>query len=542
MQADDDEIARLKKAISEADLNYDAGDYKRAEPIYRRAVLFTLPDLEFRHCLERLVLIYVGVQKNYSESLRISLRLLALNESEFGRTDQRTVQVMRDLSAIYDKLGKHGEAERMRNASSEREAGRLQSTNPDSSPSSESDEPEAAASNQPRLRSRVNVQEEAFSVQAFFNRLRPFISTISIIFRPRKGRNAMIAVVLICLFFVGQTLFSLIPRAVLPATIYHMMSHFYQTSDRRIKFSVLDEKVCRFEADDENFNKLRMDTPLCWYLYDFRDLLDITFGSLRYRDYWILRNSDSVVDEQGHVYYAVGSSENQILDRMIALSECAKESYLRSKHFPETLAEMEKVCTPSINPISNKTEVPDLQVITTGDKDRSQERSTIEREKFYRVLGSGSKWEREPQATPGSLHCCLVKFVSTKGEVDEFVIRGHDRNADPFPSTTPNQAYSIILRDGKEVFSHPPGLPFSGQTVLRNRRTWLIDASVGKINLFLFRYIPIIVFAFFAICSFIVWGFERNFGNSRGASRLAIIGSVCLLLALAYQLSLFAPW
>ena len=110
--AKDEEISRLRGELSAARRAYDQGQFDRAEPVYRRALLFFEQGDDLRQCLQCLAVLY-SVRNQYPDALEMYIRLLSLNETEYGKTDRRSIAVMREMASIYVQMGQKGKADKL---------------------------------------------------------------------------------------------------------------------------------------------------------------------------------------------------------------------------------------------------------------------------------------------------------------------------------------------------------------------------------------------------------------------------------------------
>src|SRR5271154_3286592 len=110
--ATEEEIAKLRSSLQLAQQQYQEGLFDKAEPVFKRALYFFSEGEELRQSLSCLTNIY-AIQGNFAEALESAIGLLALNEKEFGKNDQRTIAVMKEIADIYTEAGQLQKAENM---------------------------------------------------------------------------------------------------------------------------------------------------------------------------------------------------------------------------------------------------------------------------------------------------------------------------------------------------------------------------------------------------------------------------------------------
>lgn len=116
-----EERRALLRAIKDADANFTKGMYALAEPTYRKGAEFLGDGTpEITTCLTNLAHICVE-RKDFAEALSFNIRLLLLFEERFGEDHSKTITLMDEIAALYEKLGRSEESrdmfERARKAS-----------------------------------------------------------------------------------------------------------------------------------------------------------------------------------------------------------------------------------------------------------------------------------------------------------------------------------------------------------------------------------------------------------------------------------------
>jgi len=558
------EKARLREAVETARKHYDAGDFEKAEPVYRRALLFFDEGDELRQCLQLLAEMY-GAWKNYSSSLEMLVRLLSLNEREFGKTDPRTISVMREMGSIYIRSGQPQKADKIQQKASQLEQGRDKRPNTvdlrnvsDSASIGGEQETQGQAQEDSTLALRDRLEKSAEHV-------RPIVSGVIVDFS-HKGVKFLAkcigSIILLCIvIFVAQIL----PRNPSPLKVYRSIPHGYRSADGKMEFNLLDDARCAYNTSgqfipgDESSSSAAataratdagqgeaqvepsdspeiLTLPYYQFLSDWRDFLAVALGSLQEKQYWIFRKDDAVVDQDGRILYAWRSPESEVIDETSIITNAVKTFYEQNRRYPQSLSE----CTlPSFkNPLSGQLDPPNYQKVVFGDRKWSTARSLSESSTFYTSLRNGAAWPNEPTLKPCSVNCCTVVMVSEAGEFYDFLIRGSDRYGKSLPSSVPGIPFLVSLENSKELRLEHPNLPFAGNLLFRPRRAWLMQPGLSATTLALLHHGLTYICATVGLYFFIAWSQKYlNTGWRKKHIKYLIYCALWVMGCVVYELS-----
>lgn len=549
--------------------HFDAGDFEKSEPVYRRALLFFDEGEELRQCLQLLAEMYAAWQ-NYSSSLEMMVRLLSLNEREFGKTDARTISVMREMGSIYLKTGQAQKAEKIQQRANEREQGRtsknlaidVRNTEALASPAPGVEQHQKPqAQNESTLGMRERLEKSAEQV-------RPIVSGVMIDFS-HKGVKLLAqiigSIVVLCVvIFVAQIL----PRNPSPLKVYRSIPHGYRTADNKMEFKLLDDTQCAYNTSgvqiipgaqpvpgDQSNSTLTstaapeaaasdnpeiLTLPYYQFLSDWRDFLAVSLSSLGEKQYWIFRQDDAVLDQDGRTLYAWRSPESEVIDETIIISNAVNTFYDQVHRYPQDLSE---TAVPSFkNPLTGKLDPANYQRVELGDKKWTTARSLNELSTFYTSLRNGASWPNEPALKPCSVNCVHVVMRSEAGEFYNFLIRGSDRYGKCLPSSVPGIPYLLALQNAKELKLEHPNLPFAGSLPFRPRRIWLMQPNLGSSTLLLLHHGLTYLCATVSLYFLVTWsqkylhtGFQKK--HIKYLIYCALWGMGCLVYELSWLCS-----
>lgn len=529
--AKDEEIFKLRGALSLARLHFEQGLYDRAEPVYRRALLFFDQGEELRQCLQCLSVLY-SVKNHYSDALEMYVRLLSLNEAEYGKSDRRTVAVMREMASIYIQMGQPQKAEKIHQRATMRERDRER---PTPIMAEVEDNFEGSSAGLPQFEQAEETQQRVEKVR---RELRPLISGFIVDFT--SNRTLMLAkliiagIVLVSILLVAMIL----PRNPQPIDVYRSIPHDYQTADDKAHLTLVTDSQCSFANEEEppavaNF-------PYTQYLSDWRDVLGVIYGSIYEKQYWVYRVDDAVRDEDDRIYYGAHTAEAKVIEEMAVVKKAIESFFIVHQRYPKRISE--KIVLPYINPISNLQELPSSQILTLGDRKWTTATSLKERAKFYNSLSNGNSWPDEPPLKPGSINTCSVVMISEAGEFYDFILQGGDRHGKPILTSIPGKAYIVSLQGAKDLDTPIPPVPFATKLLVRPRHVWLIKPDLNSLELHLLNHGLSYFWAFLGLCFLAYWVRKRYFeDDSSRAGKFVVYAIACAVLCGIYELSRLCP-
>lgn len=312
---------------------------------------------------------------------------------------------------------------------------------------------------------------------------------------------------------------------------FRNMAHRYRTVDGEKLFFLTSPSECEFVAG--------ADTAKMPYYQHHGDLLDtcrIIFGPLLHHPHWLTKIKNGLVDEQGSTMYAEASPELGVADFAEEVGKAAQLSYLRTKHYPKKLEEMDSNKRAYHNPFNGQLDKLNIQSVSLGKKTQVDDGG--QRKKLYDITLSGNRWPNEVKRHAGGINCYSAVIHTKKGDINTFYIRPFDRDGKPFISSLPDTAYAIILENGVVKSPPRPKLSFAGQLAIRPHRAWLMPVMNSSI-LFFLRHGAAIIFALVAFASWILAEAIRK--NNLASTALKGVMALCLVLMLFYLLSGVLP-
>ncbi len=312
---------------------------------------------------------------------------------------------------------------------------------------------------------------------------------------------------------------------------FRNMAHRYRTVDGEKLFFLTSPSDCEFVAG--------ADTAKMPYYQHHGDLLDtcrIIFGPLLNHPHWVTKIKNGLIDEQGSTLYAEASPELGVADFAEEIGKAAELSYLKTKHYPRKLEEMDSNKRSYHNPFSGQLDKLNIQAVTLGKKTQADDGG--QRKKLYDITLSGLRWPNEVKRHPGGINCYSVVIHTKKGDINSFYIRPFDRESKPFISSLPDTAYAIVLENGTLKSPPRPHLAFSGKPSLRPHRAWLMPVMNSAI-LFFLRHGATIIFALVAFASWILSEAIRK--NNLVSAALKGVMALCLVLMVVYLLGGILP-
>lgn len=349
------------------------------------------------------------------------------------------------------------------------------------------------------------------------------------LFQSTKQRNWILGIFLGC--FVLLLLTSLFTSHANTKEDFANMPHRYRTVDGEKLFFLTSPSDCEFVAGADAVHM-----PYYQHHGDFLDTSRIVFGPLIHYPHWLTKQKNSIIDEQGSPMYAEASPELGVADFAEGIGKAAQLTYLKTKHYPKSLSDLEVSKRAYHNPFTGQLDKPSIQVVNLGKKTQSDDGGV--RRKWYDTTFSGSRYPNEAKRHPGAINCYSVIIHTKKGDLNCFYIRPCDRDSKPFIGSHQDTAYGLVLENGVEKsLPQRAHLPFKVNTI-RAHRAWLMPPMNSSI-LFFLRYGATIILGIVALA---LWILSQAFRDKNLVST-ALKGGMfaCLLLITIYALTGVLP-
>ncbi len=546
--AKDEEISRLRGELTLARQAYDQGQFDRAEPVFRRALLFFEHGDDLRQCLQCLAVLY-SVRNQFSETLEMYVRLLALNESEYGKTDRRSIAVMREMASVYLQMGQKGKADKMiarahireeeleRPYRAELEAEENRIAQQQSYAFLEPNDPVATAAQAERLDMERQQELARQKREKHEQEVRPLISGFIVDFSNFKNlfiaKAISASIVIMFIFMIAM----FAPHNPDPIDVFRAIPHEYQTADGKGTFTLTADSNCKFANNEDKSVSL----PYMMYLADWRDVVNMMYGAVYEKPYLVFRQADAVLDSDKRIYYGAHTPEAAVINEMSETKKMAETYTAANGKYPDEITE--QVMLPYLNPITKIPSLPFCQKIKVGDRTWTTETSLEERKLFYSKLLDGNPWPNEPPLKPGGINCCSVVMVSAAGEFYDYLIRGSDRNGQTLSTSTPGKPYLISLQNA-EAFEQPtPPIPFENKLVVRPRYVCLMRPGVSDLELHLVNHALTYLFGLLGTCLILFWA-KNTYIDGEDYLQLKkfwVYGLSCYGLCVLLELSKLCP-
>ncbi|HEY9730546.1 MAG TPA: tetratricopeptide repeat protein [Drouetiella sp.] len=348
------------------------------------------------------------------------------------------------------------------------------------------------------------------------------------LFQSDRQRNWILGIFLGC--FLLLLLTSLFTSHANTQEDFRSMAHRYRTVDGEKLFFLTSQSECEFVAG--------ADTAKMPYYQHHGDVLDtsrIVFGPLIHHPHWLTKQKNAIIDEQGSPLYAEASPELAVSEFAEEIGKAAELTYLKTKHYPKTLNDIESSKRAYHNPFTGQLDKVNVQTVALGKKTQTDDGG--QKRKWYDTTISGSRWPNEVKRHAGGINCYSVVVHTKKGDINSFYIRPFDRDGKPFIASQPDTVYAIVLENGTEKPSPKPHLPFKTNGI-RPHRAWLMPAMNSSV-LFLLKHGAVIVLL---IVSFALWILSEA-TRERNVLSTSLRGAmvVCLIIVLVYTLTGVLP-
>ncbi|MFN8555598.1 MAG: hypothetical protein U0103_29380, partial [Candidatus Obscuribacterales bacterium] len=352
--------------------------------------------------------------------------------------------------------------------------------------------PELVVAASPERKQEVARTDDGSKKEATTKKKEP---TVLKLFQSDKQRNWILGIFIGC--FVLLLLTSLFTSHANTKEDYRNMAHRYRTVDGEKLFFLTSPSECEFVAGADTAKM-----PYYQHHGDFLDTWRIVFGPLLHHPHWLTKQKNTIIDEQGSPLYAEASPELGVTDFAEEIGKAAQLAYLKTKHYPKNLNELEVSKRAYHNPFTGQLDKPNIQNATLGKKTQADDGGI--RRKWFDSTLNGNRWPNETKRHPGGINCYSVVIHTKKGDLNSFYIRPFDRDGKPFVGSEPQLTYGIILENGANKSSPRPNLSFHTNTV-RPHRAWLMPPMNSSV-LFLLRYGATMMLI---LVSFALWIFSE---------------------------------
>ncbi|MFN8553846.1 MAG: tetratricopeptide repeat protein [Candidatus Obscuribacterales bacterium] len=343
--------------------------------------------------------------------------------------------------------------------------------------------------------------------------------TVVKLFQSDKQRNWILGIFIGC--FALLLLTSLFTSHANTKEDYRNMAHRYRTVDGEKLFFLTSPSECEFVAGADTAKM-----PYYQHHGDFLDTWRIVFGPLLHHPHWLTRQKNTIVDEQGSPLYAEASPELSVTDFAEEIGKAAQLAYLKTKHYPKNLNELEVSKRAYHNPFTGQLDKPNIQNAILGKKTQADDGGI--RRKWFDTTLNGNRWPNESKRHAGGINCYSVIIHTKKGDLNSFYIRPFDKDGKPFVGSEPQLIYGIILENGANKSSPRPNLSFHTNTI-RPHRAWLMPPMNSSV-LFLLKHGAAIVIM---LVAFALWIFSQAARPNQTLStilKVLMIASLGLLL------------
>lgn len=314
--------------------------------------------------------------------------------------------------------------------------------------------------------------------------------------------------------------YNLTPRKLTADQAFLATQHRYITADSAETFTLIDESTCEFAIGDS-----KLKTKLRFYLDDWRDAFDMSFGRAGQKQFLMYKKDEGVVDQDDTRFYLHGGPEIQLANKVEILNQYATIQYTRTKKYPES-GDLNGAADLSYqNPYTKKREVPSFCRLLVGKGISVSLDADAARTKFYDDLLAGGIPKDSPKTHPGEIRCYVVDFLSPRGDIQAFIVQLIGKDGKPVSSALPRKCFLFALEDGKEYkASQAPTLPFNGNGGLRPITVWLLMDKLDPTFVLVLTAGPAIAFTALAFF-FLVLAFALPKGFGRFVAWIFVVAS-----------------
>jgi hypothetical protein len=290
--------------------------------------------------------------------------------------------------------------------------------------------------------------------------LREFVKKRSNIVAVGIGAGVFFLLLLVAAYFQ--------PRKVTPLDAYVSMPHAYKSVSGDTRINLVREDAMQLQQGD---TAMTISTS---YLVDWRSQLEVLVRSFFEKHYWLHKSAstkgdiagkivgDSLVSDDGTIYYTLHNPELLLGDQMQSVTQDANAYYLDHSHYPA------------------ESMLHAYQNIVT----RAAARPRLKRSEFLAsdaddVLRQIDNWKTEianpkESARPGVVDCFELLVSYPKGKMELFAVR----------SCKPGQKPQVLVSANGEPSENKSTalIPEGGQ--FRPRRVWIETEDINPIDAF----------------------------------------------------------
>lgn len=345
------------------------------------------------------------------------------------------------------------------------------------------------------------------TIQSLFQRNQETDQHVQPVVDPSVRAKRVLLSFLACavlLFAGGFAAYKGLPRKATQQETFLSQPHKYRSADGSCLFWLVNSSDCEFAA-----GKDRINMTYRFYLNDWRDAVELAFGTLSQKQYWLYQTIDGVIDDNNNALYASDASESKLADRLELIGQYADMCWLKKNRYPDLPTRTKASFNLEYdNPFTKEKEVPSFQTLTIGDGN-SEEDDDKARAKLYSDLSFGGTWKDAPEAHPGQIRCCAVHFLNPRGDTQGFIVQIIGADGKPLRGNRSGTSFFYALENGKQfktsAISDKPQLPFKGQSGIKPIVVWYFLNKPDANLVFLLKNGPIFLFGaltflFGAIC------------------------------------------
>ncbi|MBX9692192.1 MAG: hypothetical protein K2Z81_07405 [Cyanobacteria bacterium] len=277
--------------------------------------------------------------------------------------------------------------------------------------------------------------------------------------------STLYLMLLVVVIFCGSTAYNFLPRSTSPEQVFFTMPRKFKSADGEKRLALMDLKSSEVMAVRD-----RVKLDYRFFLDDFRDYIELSFGTVAQDQFWYYRTKNGIVDYQGGTLYTTDGAEDLICSTVERLAGAAKECYQRNGEYDEEIVVGE--LARYRNPFTRKTAIPTFERITVGE-DKSAEEANNDRVRVYTNLLTEGKWPGEVKPQKGMIRCLAADFASPRGVSKAFLVQVVGGDCKPLNGSTLGVKYLYAQEDGKDYNEgfEKPQLPPNGW--LRPQCIWI---------------------------------------------------------------------
>ncbi len=315
-----------------------------------------------------------------------------------------------------------------------------------------------------------------------------------------KKRSNIVAVgIASAVFFVVLLVAAYLqPRKVTPLDAYVSMPHAYKSLGGDTRINLASQEISQITQGDA---AITLPTS---YVVDWRSHLEVLVRSFFEKQIWLRKSTvalngavdksigDSLVSDEGNVYYTLHNPDLLLGDRMQEITANANAYYLDHNRYPSesSLPNYQNVFTRS----ASKPRLKRLEFLATDTND---------------VLRQIEKWKADlvnsKDLKPGVIDTFELLVSYPKGKMELFAVRSSKLDRKPQLVVSANGDVS----ENKNSFLIPSG------NQLRPRRVWIESQDSNDIDSFFLHHASLMFSLFLSV----VVGGSYAFLNLQGAAR-----------------------